>query len=483
MKGQLGATGTYDCTGAPVTLPLPPGVPVLHVDAMGAAGGTPGGIASGDGGGGAEVKATINVALARQFLGPASSLLLYTGCSGGTEGGFGYGHGGNPGSGSGGRDGNGGGGGSAVLWQSSQPAALVVAGGGGGGGGESATGLCPAGKGGSAGVPGARAAPGTEALVAGRAVRADPVATTHSRSDSTAPARTPIAVTAAPVEAAAAGTAVEAAKPEQAGPSAPRAAAGGRDVVRRRQPVRTGRQWGADLLVNEVTYHGLAPDVNDGQGQLTRNYTLGSRTSVTSSQSPSVGGEAVHFVAAVAPFVGHGNTPTGTVQFSVDGVNLGGPVGVSGGVAVSSATPLLSVGQHTVTANYSGDDSYGASSGSFTQTVEPLMSAASRAPQGQVGQPYRFTPELGNGTAPYHWSVLQGNLPSGLSLNPSTGSITGTPSQPGPRRSRSGSPIRANRAGRAFQPTCSRWATARFHRRRRPGQLRAPSSWSCHSAR
>ncbi|GIU76349.1 MAG: hypothetical protein KatS3mg004_3436 [Bryobacteraceae bacterium] len=61
---------------------------------------------------------------------------------------------------------------------------------------------------------------------------------------------------------------------------------------------------------------------------------------------------------------------------------------------------------------------------------EPVISPAS-LPDGLVGVPYSATLSASNATPPFSWSVVSGALPPGLSLNSSTGSISGTPSQPG----------------------------------------------------
>ena len=70
----------------------------------------------------------------------------------------------------------------------------------------------------------------------------------------------------------------------------------------------------------------------------------------------------------------------------------------------------------------------------FALTVNPatlIISTASPLPSGALSaysQPLAAT----GGTPPYtNWTVTAGSLPTGLSLNSSTGAITGTPASPG----------------------------------------------------
>ena len=89
-------------------------------------------------------------------------------------------------------------------------------------------------------------------------------------------------------------------------------------------------------------------------------------TSIGSSANPSVFGQSVTFtvtVNAVAPGAG---TPTGTVQFVLDGNNFGSPVSIAGGSATSSAIPTLSVSTHKVSAVYSGDTNFTTSTGTLS---------------------------------------------------------------------------------------------------------------------
>lgn len=96
-----------------------------------------------------------------------------------------------------------------------------------------------------------------------------------------------------------------------------------------------------------------------------------------SSANPSVFGQGVSFTATVAAASPGSGTPSGTVQFAVDGSDLGSPVTLSSGSATSVAVSNLSVADHTVTASYSGDTNFSASSASSAQQVDQKVGQAS----------------------------------------------------------------------------------------------------------
>src|SRR5687767_7629126 len=117
------------------------------------------------------------------------------------------------------------------------------------------------------------------------------------------------------------------------------------------------------------------PNAN-GSGQATANFaSTATTTAVTSSQDPSVYGQAVTFTATVTPTSGV-TPPTGSVQFQIDGVNFGAPVTLSpsgsNGVANSGSISTLNVADspHAITAIYTPTGSYtGSTSPIFNQDV------------------------------------------------------------------------------------------------------------------
>src|SRR4051794_38827746 len=77
-------------------------------------------------------------------------------------------------------------------------------------------------------------------------------------------------------------------------------------------------------------------------GQDATNIAITSGTS-----SPSCSNVGVQLTATVTDVPTPASTPTGSVQFLVDGVNSGGPVTLAGGTATFT-TPLLTAGPHNI---------------------------------------------------------------------------------------------------------------------------------------
>ena len=103
-----------------------------------------------------------------------------------------------------------------------------------------------------------------------------------------------------------------------------------------------------------------------GSGTTPVTVSLYSSEETGQTVNPTIYGQAVTFTAMVSPTTGTG-TPTGTVTFYIDGTVV--DTSVSPGYAQYTAT-ALAVGSHTITAVYSGDDTYLGASNTLVQVVD-----------------------------------------------------------------------------------------------------------------
>ncbi|WP_260703308.1 Ig-like domain repeat protein [Edaphobacter flagellatus] len=109
-----------------------------------------------------------------------------------------------------------------------------------------------------------------------------------------------------------------------------------------------------------------AASVSRPSGAATTLVVRGSATTITNTQT-------VTFTATVSA-----NAATGTVQFYANGNALGAPVAVSSGAATTAALPFSAAGTYYITAMYSGDSNYAASTApGFTLVVTGLTSTTS----------------------------------------------------------------------------------------------------------
>ena len=92
----------------------------------------------------------------------------------------------------------------------------------------------------------------------------------------------------------------------------------------------------------------------DAQLTITKAGTAGL---VSTSKNPSLPGESVTFTLAVSAVAPGSGTPTGTVQFKVDGATAGSPAALSGATAGFNIT-TLPAGTHLVLAEYAGDNNF-----------------------------------------------------------------------------------------------------------------------------
>src|SRR5205807_1349498 len=116
---------------------------------------------------------------------------------------------------------------------------------------------------------------------------------------------------------------------------------------------------------------------SSSSGTLTGGQTVnkaGTSTGVSSSANPSVSGQLVTFTATVtvmSPGTTAAANPTGTVIFRDGGTSIAqGMLSTNAGVTTATfSTSTLTIGNHTITASFAGDNNFLTSTGTLTQTV------------------------------------------------------------------------------------------------------------------
>ena len=138
---------------------------------------------------------------------------------------------------------------------------------------------------------------------------------------------------------------------------------------------------------------------------------------VTDATGNLVGGVVVTFTAPAA----------GASGTFADGVSTA--TTNAEGVATSTAFTANNVpGGYTVSATVAGVQ--GSANFSLTNLLAPLTITTTSLPSSQLGVAYSQTLAATGGTTPFTWSIVSGTLPAGLTLNASTGVISGTPTTP-----------------------------------------------------
>lgn len=110
------------------------------------------------------------------------------------------------------------------------------------------------------------------------------------------------------------------------------------------------------------------------------------------------------------------------------------PAGLTlSGTGIISGTPTGHSGTFPITAQVTDTLGNTASSSGLTLAINsgPLVITTAALPAGTQSVPYSVAMSAAGGTPPYTWSLRFGTLPSGLTLNPSTGVISGTPTTSG----------------------------------------------------
>jgi hypothetical protein len=168
--------------------------------------------------------------------------------------------------------------------------------------------------------------------------------------------------------------------------------------------------------------------IDSGSASATKQFTINvaSSLSITTPTTLPAGSIGVPYSLSLAAIGGtgpyrwaltSGTLPNGLTLSSSSGVISGTPTSTGTfafAVVVTDSTSLTSNQQFTVTIG----------SGLVISTPSPL-------PSGSIGSAYSATLAAAGGTPAFRWLVTSGSLPAGLSLNPGTGAISGTPETSG----------------------------------------------------
>lgn len=131
---------------------------------------------------------------------------------------------------------------------------------------------------------------------------------------------------------------------------------------------------------------------------------------------------------------------TGTQTWSVASGALPDGLSLSAAGAISGTPTAAGTFNFTVNVVDQGTPQQSASQALSIQVATPLVFSPAAPPGGNPGDlpggtndaVYSQTLTATGGVTPYTWSVTAGSLPPGLTIDPATGTISGTPTQGGP---------------------------------------------------
>lgn len=138
------------------------------------------------------------------------------------------------------------------------------------------------------------------------------------------------------------------------------------------------------------------------------------------------------FSALLVPPITVG-TPVTLSALSINCASGVGPVTVttSAGETVTlhddGVAPDLAAGDGVYSATTIFTQNYSYLTFSSPAGTDPFVITTALLPKGSVGSSYNQTLQASGGVPPYTWVIVSGNLPDGLTLNSSTGVISGTP--------------------------------------------------------
>ncbi|MGH9740035.1 MAG: putative Ig domain-containing protein [Candidatus Acidiferrales bacterium] len=192
----------------------------------------------------------------------------------------------------------------------------------------------------------------------------------------------------------------------------------------------SGAIAGTPSSAGTFAFTATASDTKDATATKSLNILVGSAgqtLSITTSSLPN-GTEGQAYTATLA--ASGGSAP---YTWSVSGGSLPPGLSLASSSGAITGTPS-SAGTFSFTATASDTKSATATKSLnilIGTTGQTLSISTSNLPGGTVGTAYSATVQASGGKTPYAWSIASGALPPGLSLNGSSGAISGTPTGSG----------------------------------------------------
>jgi uncharacterized repeat protein (TIGR01451 family) len=190
----------------------------------------------------------------------------------------------------------------------------------------------------------------------------------------------------------------------------------------------TGLTAGASYTFTVAAVNALGTSAASPQSAAVIPYTIPGQPVITAATP----GDSSATLTWTAPANG-GSAITGYIITPYIGAVAQPPQTFTGTGTTQTATGLTPGTAYTFTVtaqNLAGPGPPSAHSGAVTPNASPTLTFGP-PPAGQVGIPYSDQLTVSGGTAPYVWSISAGSLPPGLTLNPSTGLLSGTPTTGG----------------------------------------------------
>jgi hypothetical protein len=178
--------------------------------------------------------------------------------------------------------------------------------------------------------------------------------------------------------------------------------------------------------------NGTLPPILPGKANVEATATFVVPVAITTTGLPD--GTAFSPYTATLAGIG-GTTPYSwsvTVGSLPAGLSLNASTGTISGTPTAAGTTSFTVTVTDATPTTTTPPGPFVASRSLSITVRPasLTITTMSLPDAQAGKPYAATVTAIGGTSPYTWSITSGSLPRGLSLDPATGVISGTPTRP-----------------------------------------------------